>query len=224
MSSDSKETVELWRYTTTSELMFLLEKSKLPTKPVAGLSVGDEIPEQDCIENIASVTWKELREVTEYAEWYVEPKIFRSTWDRFANATVALKSTKAALLSQVPNQTGRVEEVEYANIRDHSVRLPTDGSGKYPVDALGKLFAVKSSTFDHEQAMRVLIVPSGVLVSPDEMFGYSSLRSFTGSRPEINIQPDQLIQSIKISPNAPPYVGDVIETYLDEYGLGSLIS
>lgn len=224
MSSNTEETTELWRYTTTPELLFLFEEKKLPTKPITELNVGSEIPEQHCIENIASRVWEELRQVAEYAEWYVKPKIFQSTWDRFSSSTIALKSTKTTLLSQVSDQMAHIKEVEYIDTTSFSAHVTTDSRGNYPVDALGELFGVKSSIFDHEQTMRLFVVPSEILDESDNTFSYSQLESFDGSRPKISIEPEELIHSIEVSPNAPPYAEDVIKTYLDGIGFESLLS
>ncbi|WP_232745083.1 hypothetical protein [Halorubrum aethiopicum] len=214
----------LYRYTTTTELLYLFEKNQLPTKPVSDLRVGCDIPEPECIEGVASLVWEELNQVAEYTEWYAEPEISRSTWDRFADATLALRSSKTDLLSQLPDQMARVEEVCYADLEDFSNRPPTDGYGNYPVDALGGIFGVKSSKFDNQRSVRVFVVPDGILDESDGMFSYSSLESFEGTRPEIGVVSNELIQRVEVSPNAPSYTEDVVKSYLDDHGLGSLMS
>jgi hypothetical protein len=187
--------------------------------------VGKERPHADSFENLASTVWKELSQVAEYTEWYAEPDISRSTWDRFSTATVALRTTTDALFSQLPDQTVCIQEVTYADLQDYSTQLPTDGSGNYPVSAIGKIFGVKSATFDNEQAVRVVVIPENTIDESDGMFSYSSLTDSDGRRPEVNMEPGVLIQDVKVSPNAPSYTGDVFREYLcNDLDFGSLLS
>lgn len=213
-SSPIGDDTGIWRYTTTTELLYLLEENALYTSSINELSLGCDIPHADSFENMADRVWKELKQVVKYTEWYLEPEVSHSTWNRFSNATIALKSSIETLRSQLPNQTACLGEAQYTVLEEYSIRLSTDGRGNYPVTSLCDIFGVKSSNFDNEKAIRAFVLPDGLLDKSNEMYSYTDLASYEGCRPEISIEPEDLILDLKVSPNAPPYTENVLNRYL----------
>lgn len=207
--------IEVWRYTSTAELLYLFTNDELALEPISDLLPECDIPHGNSLERIATTVWRELRKVTYYSEWYSEPPISWSTWQRFSNAKVAMKSSIDSIQAALPDHSW-ISEVNYEDLSEFSVRIQTDGSGNYPVSSLGQVFGVKSNIFDREQAFRIITLPDGIADDPDFMFSYTDLSNFDGGGPEIRIEPNELIEDIVVSPNAASYVEEVILEYLSD--------
>ncbi|MFM5845328.1 hypothetical protein ACET69_00920 [Aeromonas veronii] len=214
---------KIWRYMDFTKFMSLLDTSSLFLSrvdkfddPYEGATSHFNITARPMVYADAKIPVevghqlgefiRKSREWTYVNCWHLNDHESAAMWKLYAqtNEAVAIQSRFSVLQDLLPEKTyvGRVKYIDYD--KDW---LP-EGNGFWP-------FVHKRKSFEHEKELRILSQELPLSAS-DDTINFNQKNDTFGKNIEIDL--NQLIEAVYISPDAPAWFFELVKGAIDRYG------